>query len=159
VFILGNTFYFSLLPIWKFQCELNLTGKVLSLFQLQKSKTRKVTSRICWPFCVLSTIQALGPTEDKRAIHKTWHCIKWIWPCDLPVNMGLVWKEMSCLLIHGYVLQLHCWFFPVRRNIIEESGSGSIEELDSTNKHSEEILLLVVWSRKAFSVPSRHDAK
>lgn len=58
--------------------------------------------------------------------------------------MGLVWKEMSCLLIHGYVLQLHCWFFPVTRNIIEESGSSSIEELDSTNKHSEEILLLVV---------------
>lgn len=38
------------------------------------------------------------------------------------------------------LLQLHCCFFPVRRNMIGESGSGSIEELDSADEHSEEIL-------------------
>lgn len=55
--------------------ELNLTGKALSLFQMEKPKTREVTNRIWRPLCVLSTIHTLRRTEDKRATHKAWYCI------------------------------------------------------------------------------------
>lgn len=92
-------------------------------------------------------------TGDKRAVHRAWYCLMWIWPCDSPGSVRLVQKEMLCLLILGCPPRWCCWLFPFFRNSVTEE-SGSIE--GSTNKTRNFSVMLdhtcrILWSIKAWS--------
>lgn len=43
-------------------------------------------------------------TGDKRAVHRAWYCLMWIWPCDSPGSMS--WSRKRCCVSWFLVVHL-----------------------------------------------------